>query len=101
MVIKIKSLKYTFRYAKITSLKYIESLIEGRIVSDFEKRIFAALNFPADEYKVFAEAKSKFYINSPKPILQFISLSQQLLNRAKERGKVYEEQILLEFLKNL
>ena len=85
---------------------FSESLIEQRIVSDFifeKEDLFAGLNLSADEYKVFAEVKSKFYINSPKPdlVIYLQASPKQLLNRVKERGKVYEEQISLEYLEKI
>ncbi len=85
---------------------FSESLIEQQIVSDFifeKEDLFAGLNLSADEYKVFAEVKSKFYINSPKPdlVIYLQASPKQLLNRVKERGKVYEEQISLEYLEKI
>ena len=85
---------------------FSESLIEQRIVSDFifeKEDLFAGLNLSADEYKVFEEVKSKFYINSPKPdlVIYLQASPKQLLNRVKERGKVYEEQISLEYLEKI
>ena len=85
---------------------FSESLIEQRIVSDFifeKEDLFAGLNLSTDEYKVFAEVKSKFYINSPKPdlVIYLQASPKQLLNRVKERGKVYEEQISLEYLEKI
>ena len=85
---------------------FSENLIEQRIVSDFifeKEDLFAGLNLSADEYKVFEEVKSKFYINSPKPdlVIYLQASPKQLLNRVKERGKVYEEQISLEYLEKI
>ena len=85
---------------------FSESLIEQQIVSDFifeKEDLFAGLNLTDDEYKVFAEVKSKFYINSPKPdlVIYLQASPKQLLNRVKERGKVYEEQISLEYLERI
>ena len=85
---------------------FSESLIEQQIVSDFifeKEDLFAGLNLSADEYKVFAEVKSQFYINSPKPdlVIYLQASPKQLLNRVKERGKVYEEQISLEYLEKI
>ena len=85
---------------------FSESLIEQQIVSDFifeKEDLFAGLNLTDDEYKVFAEVKSKFYINSPKPdlVIYLQASPKQLLNRVKERGKAYEEQISLEYLERI
>mgnify|MGYP001181287851 FL=1 len=85
---------------------FSESLIKQKIVSDFifeKEELFAGLNLSDEEYEVFTEVKSKFYISSPKPdlVIYLQASPKQLLNRVRERGKVYEEHISLEYLEKI
>ena len=84
----------------------LEQPDENPFLKDFyenRQKVAFGLNLSAEEYKVFAEVKSKFYINSPKPdlVIYLQASPKQLLNRVKERGKVYEEQISLEYLEKI